>query len=190
MEKIANPYKQIGRSVELTQMPWIVITHGNKQNDPHGRVVVAEFFDSRFDNSGRAMPRLDMTEKSEKGEFTWDCYRLDIAPTNLVAPRKGEADTRSATGNKSGERIFDTPDGFSLECRGLIPKETKNGIEAKACRPRTVVTREDWNEVGEFLMEQKLIVPGQDSYELQWAYLFDLITLIRTRRNKGKKTRL
>jgi hypothetical protein len=190
MEKVTNFYKQIGRRVEPNQMPWIVITHGNKQNDPHGRTIIAEFFDSRFDNSGQARPRVDMPEKSSQDAFTWDCYRLDIAPTNLIPPRKGETDTRFATGNKSGERIFDTPDGFSLECRGLISKETKNGIESKPCRPITVVTREDWNEVGTLLIELGHIKPGQESYELTWSFLFGMITRLRKSRNQSKRTRL
>jgi hypothetical protein len=189
MEEIAKPSKQIVNPVGPNQMPSIVITHGNKQNDPHGRVVIAEFFDSRFDNAGRAMPRFDMPAKSSDDEFTWDCYRLDIGPTNLIPARRGESYQRSATDNKSGERIFDTPDGFSLECRGLVFKETQKGMKAKPCRPKTKVTREDWDLVGEFLKSGNLITPGQATYEIEWSFLFALITAIRTQRNKANESR-
>lgn len=186
MEKVKNIYKNLGRPVQANQMPWIVIYCGNKDNIPHGKSQCIEFFDSRFD-IGRALPRLDMPEKSMNAEFSWDCYRINIGATNVISNNKTGGENKPSTGYKSGERVWDSPEGFFIECRNNFEKQTARGIQSKQCHQKTWIRRDDWNEVLEILKSDNRLEIGGKECELSWQFLGNLISNIQTRRNAKQK---
>lgn len=172
------------RPTEPNQMPWLVITCGSKENEPHGLIYVAEFFDSRFANSGSALPRTDMPVDAS-GPFLWDYYRLDMGrPQTLAADSRG-GDPIATREHKSAQLNWDKPEGFTLECRQRVLKESRNGFREVQCKERTNVSREDWNEFGHILLKSKALVEGSTPFHISWAFLFEQITAIRTRRNRA-----
>jgi hypothetical protein len=179
--------KQAAKPVHADEMPFLIITCGDKgTNGPHGKAEVARFFDSRYEQMlgyGRSLPRLDLPPKSHTDPFTWDCYRIDIGPTILIQAKNSTADTIAATGFKSGERVWDTPEKIWLECRKQVSQVGRNGELVKGqCKKRTPISREDWREVGEFLLQHGLVVQGQRIAEIEWSYLFQLVNAVKKRR--------
>jgi hypothetical protein len=180
----SNPGQK--RPTESNQMPWIVITCGNKDNEPHGRIVVAEFFDSRFPNAGHALPRTDM-HANESDEFKWDFYRLDMGKPILIPPKKPGEDPIAAREHKSALKNWDKPDGFYIQCPKRIAKEGWAGIALKPCKKRTLIRREDWTEFGMRLIESGVLVEGGSPYFLAWDELMPIITSIQNARNRNQK---
>jgi hypothetical protein len=176
---MASKSSQI-RPTEPNQMPWIVITCGNKENDPHGLSWVAEFFDSRFPSAGYAYPRNDMPQIATQ-DFSWDCYRQDIGKVQLLPPLKPGDDPVSAREHKSALRNWDTPDGFYIECRQPVMTEKLYGISTSQCKKRTHIRREDWNEFGKVLLESKTLVEGAKPYLISWSFLMRQIHAIQGR---------
>ena len=147
-------------------MPRLEITCGNSNTqDPHAEIVIAAYFDSRFD-LGKALPRLDIQEPSRNNEFTWSHYRQDIGTSKIIPPKNENSDSRITTGYKSGEKIWDTPEFIYLECRKKIWVETNGKRRLKHCHPREKISRADWNEIGRLLMEQEVIVPNPQPKKL------------------------
>jgi hypothetical protein len=187
VEEMTERSKLPLKPLHADEMPFLVITCGDKgTNGPHGKTEVARFFDSRYEQMlgyGRSLPRLDLPPKGPEDAFTWDCYRIDIGPTVLIQAKNSLADTRAATGFKSGERVWDTPEKIWLECRKQVSQVGRNGELVKSqCKKRTQISREDWSEVGEFLLQQGFVVQGQRIAEIEWSYLFQLVNAVKKRR--------
>lgn len=187
---MTNFNKQIKQELIEGEMPFLIITCGdNRTKIPHGKIEIARFFDSRFEDFsgyGRSLPRLDIPARKHTDEFTWDCYRLDIGQTALIPGNKTTPETRAATGYKSGERVWDTPEKIWLECRKQVSSVGRNGeIVKKQCKQRTQISREDWNEVGEFLIQNGLVRLGERNAPIEWDFLFQLVNAIKKRRKNN-----
>lgn len=184
MEEIVSSNLTKVRPTLPEQMPWIVITCGSKDNDPHGLSWVAEFYDARFPDAGHSYPRNDMPINSE-GDFTWDCYRMDIGKTQTLAPKRPGDDPVSAREHKSALRTWDSPDGFYMECNHNILYESRQGLRQRPCKKRTLVKREDWNEFGRRLIEHGVIKLGASPYFISWEFLMTSLHAIQTQRIKN-----
>ncbi len=173
------------RPTAPNQMPWIVITCGNKESDPHGLSYVAEFFDARFSSAGSAMPRTDMPIV-ESMPFTWDNYRLDIGKFQLLAPQKAGDDPVAAREHKSALRNLDNPEGFSIQCTQPVLYENRTGITTSQCKDRTFIKRQDWNEFGAVLLENKVLVEGAAPFFISWENFMSKIHGLQAQRNSKK----
>jgi hypothetical protein len=173
------------RPTAPNQMPWIVITCGNKKNDPHGPSYVAEFFDARFPKSGSTLPRTDMPIE-EGMPFTWDNYRLDTGIFQLLAPQKAGDDPIAAREHKSALRNFDTPKGFSIQCPQPVAYESRNGITTAQCKDQTFIKRQDWNEFGKVLLGNKVLVEGAAPFFISWESFMSRIHGIQAQRNTNQ----
>jgi hypothetical protein len=147
-------------------------------------IYVAEFFDSRFATSGSALPRTDMPVDTS-GPFLWDYYRLDMGKTQILPPDKQSGDPIATREHKSAQLNWDKPDGFSLECPQRIIQESSNGFREVQCKEKTIVSREDWNEFGQILLKSKTLIEGSNPIFIPWAFLFEQITALKTKRNRA-----
>lgn len=184
---MTNFIKRLEQPLQEDEWPFLVITCGdNHSQDPHGRIEVARFFDSRFEDSaafGRSMPRFDLPNLTPSDVFNWDCYRLDIGPTGLKKLPNGE--TLATTGYKSGERLFDSLKRIQIGCQGQVPTETRGGkIVDKPCSEKTNISREDWREVGKLLVTHGLVKKGERYSFVDRKFLASLVKGIQTTRNK------
>lgn len=177
------------RPTEPNQMPWIVITCGSTDNEPHGRIVIAEFFDSRFANSGSALPRTDMPVDAS-GAFLWDYYRLDMGKPQILPADSQGGDPIATREHKSAQLNWDKPEGFTLECPQRIIQESSNGFREIQCKEKTSVSREDWNEFGQIWLNSRTLIEGSDPIFVPWTFLFEQITAIKTKRNRASSKKI
>jgi hypothetical protein len=190
MEEVTNFSEHRDKPVHGDEMPFLLITCGEKGTKAsHGKIEIARFFDSRYEQLlgyGRSLPRLDVPSKSHTDRFTWDSYRIDIGPTLIIPTKNSTNETRAATGFKSGERVWDTPEKIWLECRKQVSQEGRNGEIVKSqCKKRTQISKEDWNDVGMILLQNDLVKQGERYVEIDWNFLFQLVNGVKKSR-KGK----
>lgn len=179
--------KPLARPLYDGEMPILVITCGDRKTlDPHGLLAVAQFFDSRFENigtSGKSMPRTDMPKRTATEKFTWDCYRQDIGNSIVKQLLDGTGESLITTGYKSGDRLRDTAGFVALDCPGQIPSLGRNGELVQAtCSERTLISREDWREVGKELMQAEYIKLGQQFAYIDRKFVLSLVNAIKRRR--------
>lgn len=181
-------YKQLERPLQEGEWPFLeIVCEGNSTNGQHGKTIVANFFDSRFEDLtafGVSLPRLDLPNASPDSEFTWDCYRLDIGSTNIVRAKGLVEYPRAATGYKSGETIWDSKNFVQLECRKRLPAIGRNGEEIKkTCCKKIRITRAEWNQIGEFLITQKQIQQGDRTAQVNLRFILGLLDRVRRANN-------